>query len=268
MAEPCGFCFGANRSIEQAEKAGKAYSLGPILHNEILVEKLKAQGIEPETYDGIISSRKHKKVIIRAHGVPIHQINGLKENGFEVIDGTCPKVKNIYNITSCFEAMDYQVIVFGNNEHAEVLGIASRLTKPIIVKDKNNLAQKYEKACIVSQTTQRKESYDEIKHIISRRSSNFIAFDTICSETRERQEAASSLANNVELMVVIGGKQSSNTKKLYDVCKSVNEKTYLIQNKYDLDGIILNGGKKAGITAGASTPDFLIDEIVEELRKY
>jgi len=269
VAEPCGFCFGAERVIKLAERAGKAYSLGPLLHNEILVEKLKKQGIEPLSFEEIVKREadKIKKVIIRAHGVPIDQINKLKQKGFEIIDGTCPKIKYIYKITSEYESQGYKIIIFGEKKHPEVISIVSRLKDPIVVKEDDDVHE-YENACLVSQTTQREDLYKKIKGALIEKCKRSSMFDTICNATKERQEAASDLAMQVQVMLVIGGKKSSNTKRLYEVCEQKNTNTYLIQSGKDLEKKWFNGIENTGVTAGASTPDFVIASVVNELEKY
>jgi len=270
IAEPCGFCFGARRSMELASQPNKAYSLGHILHNEILIEKLKEKGIEPLCFEKIVKKElsEIKKVIIRTHGVPIKQIKKLKQKGFEIIDGTCPKVKDIYDITAKYEQKGYQIIIFGDKNHPEVIGVMSRLENPFVVKKAEDIKGEHEKICLVSQTTQRKDIYDKLKIDISKKCTELKAFDTICSATQERQKAASAIAEKADVMLVIGGKQSSNTNRLYEICKQANNKTYLIQSEENLEKKWFSDAEKIGITAGASTPDFVIDSVVKEFKKY
>ncbi|MBW2982025.1 4-hydroxy-3-methylbut-2-enyl diphosphate reductase [Candidatus Woesearchaeota archaeon] len=268
IAEPCGFCFGAKRIVEIAESNGKAYSLGPVLHNEQLIERLRQKGVEPLSLDEILK-KKQGRVIIRAHGVTADEFNQLKEAGFEIIDGTCPKVKDVYCEASGYEQGGYKIFIFGDKGHPEVIGIISRLQNPIIIGDIEDIPNKhYDKVCLVSQTTQIPSDYEQIKKAFEGKCNKLKAIDTICSATQERQDAASALAKEVGVMLVIGGKKSSNTRKLYSLCREVNCNTYLIQTKNDLQKEWFDGMHYVGITAGASTPDFIIDSVVQELEKY
>lgn len=278
VAKPCGFCPGAKYSVDVvadrvAKSDEKAYSLGPILHNEQLVEKLRQQGIVALSLDEILSNGSSgvKTVIIRAHGVPARQIEALEKAGFKIEDGTCVHVHGIYEIVEKHEREGYTIFVYGRKDHPEVIGIVSRVKNPIVVGSVDEIPDKrYGKVCLVSQTTQRKELYDEIRRALEERCDDLTVFDTICNATRERQEAAAKLAGEVDVMLVIGGKKSNNTKKLYEICKGVdgNGNTYMIQTKDDLRKEWFSNGEKVGITAGASTPDFVVDGVVEGLRRY
>jgi len=272
LSQPCGFCFGGKRTVDIANNIGSAYTLGPLLHNEQLVEQLKQKGVTPISFEELMekdAAKEGKQVIIRAHGVPEEQLSKLKEKGFDVIDGTCPKVKNVYDIASMCEEMGCQVFVFGDKDHAEVKGIVSRLKNPIVVKGVGDIPDKsFEKIGLVSQTTQRKEKYEEVKNALEKKCKVMKAFDTICTATQERQDSAASLASEVDAMVVIGGKESSNTKKLFEVCKGKNGKVFMIQTKDDLEKEWFDGFSKVGIAAGASTPDFVVKEAIEELKKF
>jgi len=268
IADPCGFCFGARRIVELAESNSKAYSLGPVLHNEQLIERLRQKGVEPLTLDEILN-KKHSKVIIRAHGVTAEEFNKLKDAGFEIVDGTCPKVKDVYCQASGYEQEDYKIFIFGDKDHPEVIGIVSRLSNPTIIEKVEDIPDNhYDKICLVSQTTQIPSVYEKIRKEFEGKCNKLKAIDTICSATQDRQNAAQKLAKEVDAMLVIGGKKSSNTKKLYTLCKDVNIHTYLIQTKDDIQKEWFNGSYSVGITAGASTPNFIIDSIVDQLKKY
>ena len=268
IARPCGFCFGGKRSVDIANNVGKAYSLGPILHNEQLIEKLREKGVEPCTFEELMK-KKPGKVIIRAHGVPAVQIDELKKKGFDVIDATCSNVVKVYDIAMKCEKEGYQVVVYGEKEHAEVVGLVSRLKNPIVVENADEVPRKLsDKVCLVSQTTKIPEKYDEIRKNVKEKCKDLKAFDTICSATQERQKAAVSLAKNVDVMLVIGGKKSSNTHKLFEVCKAVNEKTYHIQTQNNINKLWFTDSKRVGITAGASTPDFVINSVVEAVETW
>ena len=268
IARPCGFCFGGKRSVDIANNVGKAYSFGPLLHNGQLVEKLREKGVEPVSFAELVK-KKQCKVIIRAHGVPVSQIEELGEKGFDVIDATCPNVKKIYNIAGECEKEGYSVFIYGDKSHPEVVGIVSRLKNPAVVGNEDEIPAKLpNKICLVSQTTKIKANYAKIRDAIAKKCPGLKAFDTICTATEEMQKSASRLAGIVDVMLVIGGKDSSNTKKLFEVCSSVNKSTHWIQSGDDLKKEWFSGAKKAGITAGASTPDFVISSVAEHLRKY
>ncbi len=266
IARPCGFCFGGKRTVDIANNIGNAYTLGPLLHNEQLVEKLRQKGVVPLSFEELIK-KKPCKVIIRAHGVPVSQIKELEDKGFDVIDGTCPNVKKVYEITKTCEKEGYSVFVFGENEHPEVIGIISRLKNAVVVGNADEIPDELlSKICLVSQTTKIKQKYEQIRNAVEKKCKELKAFDTICTATQERQKSASLLASKVDVMIVIGGKKSSNTRKLYEVCRNANEKTYLVQTKDDLEKGWFSNAGKAGITSGASTPDFVIDDVVGEIK--
>ena len=268
VARPCGFCFGAKRSVDIANNVGKAYSLGSILHNEILVESLKEKGLKPMEFSELIR-QKPGKVVIRAHGVPISQIESLKEKGFEVIDATCTNVKKIYDIVVGCGIQGYSVFIYGDKKHPEVVGVASRLKNAVIVEKIEDIPEKVPgKICLVSQTTKIKENYEEIRDALQEKCNDLKAFDTICTATEERQKSAFSLAGIVDVMIVVGGKQSSNTKKLFEICKQQNKKTFLIQSTKGLNKEWFNGAAKTGVAAGTSTPGFVINPVVEEIGKW
>lgn len=268
IARPSGFCFGGKRSVDIANNVGKAYSLGHLLHNEQLVERLREKGVVPVSFEELIK-KKPCKVIIRAHGVPANQLNELKGKGFDVIDATCPNVKKVYEVVEDCGKEGYSVIIYGDKAHPEVIGVASRVNNPIVVDNADEIpANLPKKACLVSQTTKIKKDYEKIRDAVQEKCPELKAFDTICTATQERQKSACLLTSKVDAMIVIGGKKSSNTSKLFEVCKAVNENTHWIQSKDDLKKEWFSGAKKAGITAGASTPDFIISSVAEELRKY
>ena len=268
IADPCGFCHGASRIVKLAESNDRAYSLGPILHNEQLIEKLRKQGIEPLSLDEILE-KEPAKVIIRAHGVPADYIKRLKDKGFEIIDGTCPNVNRVYCVAEDHEHDGYKMFIFGDKSHPEVIGIVSRLKDPIVVGGTEDIPEEhYGKVCLVSQTTQMVSRYEAIKKALLEKCDKLNAIDTICPATQERQNAAALLAKEADLMLVIGGEHSSNTKKLFSVCSKYNARVHMIQAEDNLDREWFNGVYLVGITAGASTPDFIIDSVKLELEKY
>jgi 4-hydroxy-3-methylbut-2-enyl diphosphate reductase len=268
IAEHSGFCPGAADIVKIAESNGQAYSLGPILHNEQLVEGLRQKGVEPLTLDEILK-RKPGKVIIRAHGVPAKDIEKLGDAGFKVIDGTCEKVQDIYHEALKYEQDGYRVFIFGEKNHAEVIGIVSRLSNPAVIGKPEDIPDEhYEKVCLVSQTTQIPSEYEKIKKAFKDKCDELKAIDTVCAATQDRQNAASKLAADVQVMLVIGGKKSHNTRNLYELCRSANPQAYHIQTKDDLQGRWFDSADSVGITAGASTPKFIIDSVKTELERY
>jgi len=268
VARPCGFCFGAKRSVDIANNVGKAYSLGPILHNERLVEDLKKKGITPMDFNELIKQTPGK-VVIRAHGVPFEQLQILKEKGFEVLDATCDNVKKVYDTVIGCQTQGYEIFIYGEKKHPETIGVAERVKNPVIIEKPEDIPEKVpQKICLVSQTTKIKQKYEEIRDILQEKCKDLKAFDTICNATSERQKESASLAGMVDTMIVIGGKKSSNTKKLFEICKKENQNTYLIQSKSDLNKLWFSKIEKIGITAGASTPDFVINEVMETIKKW
>lgn len=266
LADNCGFCFGIKRATKIAfgEKNKKnVYTLGDLLHNPQYIKKLESYGIKKANY---ISDIKSGTVIIRAHGVPVDIIKKAKEKKLKVLDATCPKVKKVHILAKKLSNEGYKVIIFGDKKHPEVKGIASNVKNPTIInspKEAKNI-KKSKRIGLVSQTTQQVKNFNIIKKILEKKSDDFVSLNTICDATRKRQDSAKKLAEKVDIMIVIGGKHSSNTQKLAHICKDIVD-THHIETPQEIKKSWFNGKEICGITAGASTPNWIIKNVIKKI---
>ena len=269
LAKTAGFCFGVKRAVNMAfDQIGQdnVCTYGPIIHNENVVSDLASKDI------GVINSleeaRSHPKgkIIIRSHGISEAEMNALQEMGYQIIDATCPYVKKIHKIVRRYSQDGYQIVIIGSRSHPEVCAISGWcMTEPFIIENAQE-AETFEykgskPLCIVSQTTFNTQKFKNIVEIIGRKRYDRNVLDTICTATEERQKEALELAKQSDAMIVIGGANSSNTQKLYEICRSVCKNTYYIQSLEDLDSSSFESIGNVGITAGASTPNNIIQEV-------
>ncbi len=280
LAECAGFCFGVKRAVdtvyEQLETGKTIYTYGPIVNNEEVVRDMQRQGVlvienKEELKVLVNDPKKPAVVIIRAHGVPREIYNILDEKGFEYVDATCPFVKKIHNIVDQESAQGKHIIIIGNPGHPEVEGIKGWCNSQATVLETQEQASEYEppkgnKICIVSQTTYNYNKFQYIVEIFQKKGYNDSVVNTICNATEERQRSARSLAKEADVMIVIGGKHSSNTNKLYEICRKECAYTYYIQTLDDLRLELPKAVRLVGITAGASTPNKLIEEVQNYVR--
>ncbi len=269
VAETAGFCFGVKRAVdkvyEQAEKAeGFIYTYGPIIHNEEVVKDLTARGVKvigsKEELDGLESGT----VIIRSHGVSREIQERIEARGLNLVDATCPFVKKIHKIVERESRKGAGIVIIGDAMHPEVEGIRGWCQGDVTVlqteeEARNFTADSTKKLCLVSQTTFNYNKFHNLVEIISEKGYDIIVLNTICNATEERQTEARRIARESDGMIVIGGRHSSNTRKLFEICKNECENTYYIQTLDDLDVRQLHSMSCVGITAGASTPNNLID---------
>ena len=266
IAKSAGFCFGVKRAVEnltlEAEKSSIS-TLGPIIHNDFVVNDLKKRGVE--SINSIGELKSGNRLAIRTHGVGQDIIDEIEKNNIEYIDLTCPFVKKIHNIVNEKYGLGYKIVIAGDKNHPEVIGINGRCNySAYIATEVGELEGKIssnDKVCVVSQTTLDRKTFEKIIFFLKNTCQNPLVFDTICSATNERQLEAAKIAKEVDLMIVIGGKHSSNTNKLTAICKEHCGNTYQIENFEDFPQDIYIP-KKIGITAGASTPSCIIKEVV------
>lgn len=274
IAEKAGFCFGVKRAMKMAwdeleNNDNNVYSLGPLIHNKQAVDRYKEKGLmEKESLDKIPND---SKLIIRSHGVPEKVYTESKSKHMDIVDTTCPFVKKIHDIVKEFYDKGYTIIIVGNAAHPEIIGINGWCNNDAIVinseEEIDNISFNPEdKYCVVSQTTANLENFDKIVKKLNTKINNLTVKNTICSATKERQLSAMVLAKEVDCMIVIGGKHSSNTQKLVNICKDTVP-TFSIETKEELEEDKLKGFKVAGVTAGASTPDWIIDEVIQYLKE-
>ncbi|WMJ76211.1 MULTISPECIES: bifunctional 4-hydroxy-3-methylbut-2-enyl diphosphate reductase/30S ribosomal protein S1 [unclassified Sedimentibacter] len=267
-----GFCSGVKIAVDKADKIldneKKLYSYGEIIHNKYVVDKLKSKGLV--VVDDIPPSTD-AKLLIRAHGVGKDIFDKMEENSLEVIDATCVKVKKIHKIVEEYKNNGYDIIITGDKNHPEVLGILGWCKNEAYVIDKpeqllNINISPDKKYCLVSQTTFNTDTFRKISDkIIENNFSNIEIHNTICNATSKRQEACVELASRCNVMLIIGGKNSSNTKKLYELSKEVCHKTFLIENYKDIPYNYIDKNTIVGVSAGASAPDWIIEEVINML---
>lgn len=276
LAKTAGFCFGVERAVNlvytESEKSSGVYTFGPIIHNEEVVSDLESKGVKVINTVEEISSLEKSTVIIRSHGVSKHIYDIISAKGLKIVDATCPFVRKIHKIVTkqCEEGRD--IIIIGNNSHPEVEGIKGWCNRDVTVIENEVEALSFNKSidskfCIVSQTTFNRKKFDELVEIITKKGYDIVVLNTICNATADRQEEARGLAKRSDAMIVIGGKQSSNTQKLYKICKEECENTYYIQKLDDLDLNQFKSYSCIGITAGASTPNNIIKEVYTQCQK-
>ena len=277
LAKTAGFCFGVRRAVdtvyEQVEQAeGPIYTYGPIVHNEIVVQELEEKGVKVLNSEEELKSLTSGTVIIRAHGVGEKVYDLLKQQGVNLVDATCPFVKKIHRHVREYGDAGYHVVIIGNASHPEVEGIRGwGNEEEITVIGTREAAENFrvsagKKVCIVSQTTFNYNKFQELVEIINKKGYDIIVLNTICNATEERQTQSRALAKEVEAMIVVGGKSSSNTQKLFEICKNECANTYYIQTIDDLDPAVLRTIDNVGITAGASTPNKIIEEVQNNVR--
>ncbi|MDE5864562.1 MAG: bifunctional 4-hydroxy-3-methylbut-2-enyl diphosphate reductase/30S ribosomal protein S1 [Lachnospiraceae bacterium] len=269
LAKTAGFCFGVKRAVdtvyEQVDK-GNVYTYGPIIHNEEVVKDLEAKGVRIIESEQELKELKQGTVVIRSHGVERKIYEVIKEKALDLVDATCPFVKKIHKIVDKDSAEGKQIIIIGNRNHPEVMGIVGWCNQPPIVlesvEEAQNLTISPEKEIsLVSQTTFNHKKFNKVVEIFKQKGYNITVYNTICNATEERQKETASIARQVDAMVVIGGKNSSNTQKLYDISKKECANTYYIQTLVDLDLAAFESVGRVGITAGASTPNQIIKEV-------
>lgn len=263
LAETAGFCFGVKRAMNIAleQKGNKIYTLGPLIHNTQAVARLKEQGIMPS--DSIDDIPDGSKVIIRTHGVGKDIYDRLSQKQIDVIDATCPFVKKIHNIVSENFKNGYTIVIAGDEYHPEVMGINGWCDNSAIIIKNDGFEIDFssaEKYCFVAQTTFSVNIWNKIKKIVKSTCQSAVIFDTICSATKDRQTEAEILSKETDAMVVIGGKHSSNTLQLVEVCKRNNDKVFHIETVKELPKAVFYI-PVIGVTAGASTPDWIIKEV-------
>ena len=275
LAKSSGFCFGVKRAVdrvyEQLAENKKIYKYGPIVHNDDVVADLEEKGVKVLNTKEELTELTEGSVVIRAHGVPKEIYEIMEQKNIECIDATCPFVKRIHKIVEKESAEGRRIIVIGNAKHPEVEGIRGWCKTPATVIESREEALQFngskdDKYCVVSQTTFNYKKFQELVEIFQKKGYDIIVANTICSATEERQKEASELAAKADVMIVIGGTHSSNTRKLYELCKSECENTYYIQTLADLQLELPNSVELVGITAGASTPNKIIEEVQNYVR--
>jgi len=265
VAQHAGFCFGVDKAVKTAFNVqwdGRVFTLGELIHNAQVIEALKKKGIRP--IDDIDELRENDCVIIRAHGIGKHVYEQLNARRVHILDATCPNVRRIHEIVREKYDEGYQIVIVGDPQHPEVIGINGWCDGKALIVSNEKEAEALDfsdaRMCVVAQTTFRRSKYDAIFETLKKKFAFALKFDTICNATVQRQSEAEKLSKVADAMVVIGGRNSSNTQKLYEICRQNCPQTYLIENASELPS--LKNIKTVGITAGASTPDWVIKEVI------
>ncbi len=273
LASSYGFCFGVKRAIKIAEGYENSATMGPLIHNKNEIDRLQ-NDYNVGLYRELNEVKPKDTIIIRTHGIPKNDLKDLRQKDAKVINATCPFVTTPQQIVKKMSEEKYSILIFGDEEHPEVKGVKSYgkdLEDVHVVlepKDLQDISFKYDKIATVAQTTKKKEVYLQIVNELILKNKEVRVFNTICDATFENQDAARDLSKEVDIMVVIGGKNSSNTKQLHSICLENCVDSYLIENSTELDKEWFKDKKLCGITAGASTPDWIIQQVVDEVEKY
>ncbi len=275
VAAKCGFCPGVRNAISTAERilaeAGpqeRVYSLGPVIHNEDVVERLASAGLQTvQSADEIESGT----VLIRSHGVAPRELYRLRDKHLHIVDATCVLVKRVQEIAKQLEKEGYEVVIIGEENHPEVQGVMGCVQHVVVIADEEDLDRlpSDKRLGIVCQTTQSPEQLGRMLGAIGRGSFRELkVINTLCKEAVKRQESAIALCKEVDIMFVLGGLHSANTRRLAELCKNHNNATFHLQNWDELDKNVVFGKEVAGVTAGASTPNWVIDEFVKHLESF
>ena len=268
LASSYGFCFGVKRAIKIAQEHKNSATMGPLIHNQKEIDRLE-NNFNVSLYNNLSEVKHDDTVIIRTHGIPKDDLKNLKQKDAKVINATCPFVTTPQQIVKKMSQEKYSIVIFGDEDHPEVKGVKSYGEDIFVVKNANelnNIVFKYDNIATVAQTTKQKEQYLDIVNNLILKYKEVRVFNTICDATFENQAAARELSLHVDIMIVIGGKNSSNTKQLFNICEE-NIISYLIEDENDIKKIWFINKEICGITAGASTPDWIIQNVVNKIEK-
>ena len=273
LASNYGFCFGVKRAIKIAEDYKDSATMGPLIHNQDEINRLK-NDFNVGLYNNLSDVKDNDTVIIRTHGIPKNELKDLRKLNAKVINATCPFVTTPQQIVKKMSKEGYSILIFGDADHPEVKGVQSYAEFQddvhIVLEpsDLENIIFKNNKIATVAQTTKKKEKYLEIVNNLISKNKEVRGFNTICDATFENQDAARELSKEVEIMIVIGGKNSSNTKQLHSICLENCHNSYLIENETELENSWFLDKKLCGVTAGASTPDWIIQQVINKIESF
>ncbi|MDD6429193.1 MAG: 4-hydroxy-3-methylbut-2-enyl diphosphate reductase [Lachnospiraceae bacterium] len=279
VAKSAGFCFGVKRAVslveEQIEKGTRPiYTYGPIIHNESVVNDLAAKGVAVMGEDDDPGTYERGTVILRSHGVSEKIQSSIEAAGHRLVDATCPFVKKIHNLAMEASGNGDYIIIIGDPDHPEIQGIIGwirgkdySVIRSAAEAEQFNLEEKDKKVLVLSQTTFNYKKFQDIVEILNKKGYDISALNTICNATEDRQKEAARIAGEVDVCLVIGGRNSSNTRKLYEICSQRCGRTHFIETADDLDPDILSSADVVGITAGASTPAIIIQEVIGRCQK-
>ncbi len=271
LASSYGFCYGVKRAIEIAEEHKNSFTYGPLIHNKDEINRLK-EGFNIGLVENINDIKNDNAVVIRTHGIPKGELALLKKQKNKIIDATCPYVTTPQNIVEKMSNEGYSIVIFGDKAHPEIKGVVSYANKAedaFIVLEPKELTKLplKSKVAVVSQTTKKPEDFAKIVSALIQTHREVRVFNTICNATFENQDAAAELAKKADVMIVIGGKHSSNTKMLHSISEKDCPDSYLIENESELDPTWFNDKNLCGVSAGASTPDWIVQNVINKIKE-
>lgn len=274
VAQTAGFCMGVKMAVDRAlelsnDKRARTYTLGPLIHNKQTIDMLKQRGVEE--YNEAAPPKPNSTILIRAHGIPPDLVDKYESKSYKIVDGTCPKVKTVHKVIERFRALDYDIVITGDEGHAEVIGLMGYAgERGHLIQNVDDIVKlpPMKKICLVSQTTFDKILFDEIAESIKEKfiDSEVIIKKTICSATVKRQEETEQLAKSVDAVIVVGGKNSANTQRLVSIAQNHCKHTQAIETEDEIDCPQLSKCRTIGITAGASTPNWMIRRVCDHLQ--
>jgi len=270
LAKNYGFCFGVKRAIKMAEESPNSTTIGPLIHNNEEINRLKTS-FNVDNVNDFSEVKDIKKAIIRTHGITKENLKELKEKNIQIVDATCPFVSKPQKICEEMSEKGYQIVIFGDINHPEVKGVMSYAKDGAVVALKPEDLEKtvfQNKVAIIAQTTRKFSEYTDIVNYIMPRCKEVRVFNTICNATFENQEAVRELSLECDIIIIVGGKNSSNTKQLYTISKSNCKDSYLIENENELKKEWFKDKKICGISAGASTPDWIIQKVMRKIKEF
>ena len=271
LASKYGFCYGVKRAIEIAEGHKNSFTYGPLIHNKDEISRLK-DNFNIGLVEKIEEIENDNAVVIRTHGIPKDELAQLKKQENQIIDATCPYVTTPQNIVSKMSKEGYSIVVFGDKSHPEIKGVISYATKPndafvVLKEDELETLPLKSKVALVSQTTKKPEDFLKIVNALILTKREVRVFNTICNATFENQDAAAELAEQADVMIIIGGKHSSNTKMLHSISQNYCSDSYLIENEQELQTNWFKNKNLCGISAGASTPDWIVQNVIDKIQE-
>jgi len=270
LASSYGFCYGVKRAIDIAQKHENSLTYGPLIHNKDEINRLK-DGFNIGLAESLNDVKKGDTVVIRTHGIPKDELQILKKQKNKVIDATCPYVTKPQQIVEKMSSNGYSVVIFGDKNHPEIKGVVSYADgeEAFIVLDEKELEDLplRNKVAVVAQTTRKPEDFLKIVNALILKHKEVRVFNTICNATFENQDAAEELAKEADIMIVIGGKHSSNTKQLHSIASRGCANSYLIENEAELQKEWFENKKLCGISAGASTPDWIVQNVINKIKE-
>jgi len=269
LAENYGFCFGVKRAIKIAEENKNSSTYGPLIHNSKEIERLE-KDYNVGLTDNYKTFKVGDKAVIRTHGIPKNELEALYQNGVDVVDATCPYVTKPQQISQEMSEAGYDIVIFGDEKHPEIKGVKSYATHgAYVVSSAQDLEgiKLSDKIALVAQTTRKVHEYMDVANYLIARHKEVRVFNTICNATFENQDAVKKLSKEADIMLIIGGKNSSNTKQLYSISKDNCEDSYHIEDEKELDYTWFENKTLCGISAGASTPDWIIQNVIDAIKK-